>query len=98
MDITAILGALVALLTVTSTIDKLLHTLGLSKLISAQVRNLGDAAVAKAKLTPGTADDRIAEAISEIAHKGADAYDRGDEQAALSAIKEIAAKRAGTAK
>jgi hypothetical protein len=94
MTVTALLGVLVAILSTTITVDKFLHAFGLSKLIAAQVRHTFDGAVEAAKKTPGTDDDDRAAVLQELAHKAGDAIDRGDEAAALGAVKDFAAKRA----
>lgn len=93
MDITTLLGTLVAVLTTVMTVDKFIHAFGLSKLLSAQVRHLADSAVERAKATPGTKDDEVAATFQALAHKAADAIDAGDESKALEALKDAAAAR-----
>lgn len=93
MSVTALLSILVGVMTAAMTIDKFLHTFGLHKLLSAQLRNAADAAVERAKLTPGTADDNIATAAQGVAHAVADAVDRGDEAKVIELAKDFAAKR-----
>lgn len=94
MTITTLLGVLVSILTVAMTVDKFMHTFGLSKLLAAQVRHSADGAVAKAALTPDKHDDEVAAALQLIAHKAADAYESGDAATALAMVKNLAEHRA----
>ena len=94
MDITTLLGTLVGVLSTVITIDKFLHTFGVSKLIAAQIRHIEDGAVAKAKTTADPRDDEVAAALQELAHRAADAYEAGDTTTALEHVKDMAAAKA----